>query len=120
LLAQVAEYSLVIFATALFAGASVATFNAFAGFERRADAGAAFSTVLTLASEAVENGSAHSTFYLPESTLTCSGGLIKFATFNDSFDQRLTVPCSFSVQVPEGTHTVSFGYGGSGLSIEVS
>ena len=110
---------MVILVSTLFAGASVATYGEFAKFESAAEASVSFSDLLTLASEAMENGTTTSTLFIPASTISCTGGVLSMTTTGSVQTQRIATDCAFQVEVSRGTHTVILTEA-SGLSMKVS
>ena len=119
-MAQIAEYSLVVLVSTLFVGASVATYDAYARFESASEAGASFSALLDLASQAIENGSARATILLPPSMISCNGGVFSVSSRGSVLNQTIPVDCNFTVEATSGFHTVRFYDVSSTLSLQVS
>lgn len=116
---ELVEYSMVVLASALFAGASVATYSSFTRFEGDLAAHAAFSELSTLAMHAVDNGTSRSSISLPGGSIACHAGLLTFTTGALVLNQTLRTECSFDTEVTPGMHTVTFTEGSSGLLMKV-
>ncbi len=119
-MAEILEYCLVVLVSSLFLAGSVATYGSYSAFVSEAQFRAASSTVSALAMEAQDNGSSRSAVALPPSTISCSGGVLEFASGSRVAVQDLSVPCSFRVSVAGGTHELAFSRNGSSLELEVS
>jgi uncharacterized protein (UPF0333 family) len=119
-LSQVIEYALVVLASTLFVGGSAATLMAYQSFEAKAQTGAAFSTLSTLAEQAAENGSSQAVLFLPDSTITCRGSIMDMTSSDVTATHDLPVSCDFSKQISEGVHRVEFLSQSSSLMLQVN
>lgn len=117
---ELTEYTLVVLVSALFAVASIATYGAFSGLESRAEMESSFSTLETLASAALQNGSSKETILFPQSVLSCGGGKLGLASSSANLTVKLPLDCDFRFAVSSGAHTVQFSYRPPFLSAEVS
>jgi hypothetical protein len=119
-LSQVIEYTLVVLASTLFVGGSTATLMAYQSFETKAQTGAAFSTLWTLAEQAAENGSSQAVLFLPDSTVTCRGSSLDMTSSDVTAIHDLPVSCDFSKQISKGVHHVEFLFQSSTLLLQVN
>lgn len=117
---EVTEYTIVVFVSALFAVASVSVYASFSQFESAAQTEGSFSSMVTLALSAEANGSARESLPLPDSTLSCRGGVLDLRTTTTNLKADVGESCGFSVPIEQGTWTVSFSLNGSTLAAEVT
>jgi hypothetical protein len=116
---ELVEYSLVVMASTLLITGSVLIYGEYAAFESGITHHAAFDAVSALASRAVEEGRAKGTVSLPASVISCHGGVLVFAVGGFSENESLPLPCSFTVGISEGVHTLEFRDNSSQLQVSV-
>ncbi|MDA4121017.1 MAG: hypothetical protein OK404_01255 [Thaumarchaeota archaeon] len=119
-MSQVIEYTLVVLASTLFVGGSSATLVAYQSFETKAQTGAAFSSLSTLAEQAAMNGSSQAVLFLPNSTVTCRGSTLDMISSDVTATHDLPVSCDFSKQISKGIHHVEFFLQSSTLLLQVT
>lgn len=117
---ELTEYTLVVLVSALFAAASVSTYETFSKFETVAEVEGSFSTITSLVTQASQDGSSSGTLALPQSTLACSDGMLSLRASGEAVNRTYPFACSFDLEIPGGLETVSFDCNSSTLSARVS
>lgn len=117
---EILEYSLVVLVSAAFVVGSVVSYGAFTSFESGVGLRAEFASVSSLAQGAIQDGASHATLSLPDSTISCQGGSLVVSSGSLSQQTDVGVPCSFSVHVADGSHSLSFAEDPLGLSLAVT
>ncbi len=118
-MAEVVEYTLVVLTALVFAGASVAVYGQYAQVQAAFVSKASFSELTNLAQDAVLNGSSTSSFVIPQSTLTCSGGALSLSTSSGNQSAATGVSCDFHFNIQAGLHTFVFTYNSTVLTLGV-
>lgn len=116
---ELLEYSLVVLVSTMFIAASILSFGAFSGFEGGVNLKAEYSALSTLALEAAGGGSSRAVLFLPQSTVTCEGGVLTVTSGSTSQGGGVGAACDFSVGVRAGVHAVAFSDGPGGLDFTV-
>lgn len=117
---EILEYSLVILVSIAFVVGSVAAYGGFTSFESGVALRAEFASVSSLAQGAIQDGASRGTLSLPDSTISCRGGSLVVSSGSASQQTDVGVPCSFSVHVADGSHSLSFSEDRLGLSLAVT
>jgi hypothetical protein len=104
----------------LFAGASTATYAGYKNLEDNVQFAAAFSGISSLAKQALENGSSHASMLLPDSTISCTAGLLGFVSGTRTVTDFLQIGCNFTAVISGGIHWIKFSCESSTLTIQVN
>jgi hypothetical protein len=118
-LTELFEYFLTLAVSSLFVGASAVVYVSYTSLQANLEFHALFRDLLSLASQALENGSSLATLPMPDSTITCSQGILSFNSGAASERQGIGASCAFSVNVARGTREILFSAVASQLSLVV-
>ncbi|MDE1858414.1 MAG: hypothetical protein KGI26_05055 [Thaumarchaeota archaeon] len=119
-MAELLEYCLVFLVSTLLVAGSVATYDSFSGFVTGLKFRLASTSIAGLASEAVAQGRAAAALAVPASSVSCQGGVLTYTSGGMTRQQSVGAACDFAVNVPGGTHTFGFSYGGRLLNMTVT
>ena len=117
---EVVEYALVVMASAMFAGASVAVYHGYLGFSGGVQADSALTAVTGLAWEAIQNGTSSGTVPLGAGEMTCFGGTLAISSDGMAASRQLPVQCDFRLTYGAGAHLVVFRSDGALLTAGVT
>jgi hypothetical protein len=118
-MAELIEYSMVVLLSIALAGASLSAYGAFAKFETSTEAQASFSDMMSLALQALDNGSSRSAVPFPNSTISCAAGVLSISSGEVDLNRTIPAHCDFMTDVPAGVHEAEFTYNSSSLSLVV-
>jgi hypothetical protein len=118
-LVELVEYTFVVLAGLLFAGASVAVYGQFSEARSGLAASAALDEVAGLAREAEANGTASYSIVVPPTTIACSDRTLSANSSGVSLSEGLDSPCGFSLQLTGGAHTFTFSEESGTLTLSV-
>lgn len=118
-MAELVEYTLVVMASTLFVAGSVLVYGGFSSFESGVSLHATFAAVSSLASKAMEDGTAKGVVTLPGATIACHGGLLSVKVGSSSQNEALPLSCDFEETFSGGAATLVFTDESSRLSLAV-
>lgn len=118
-MAELVEYALVILASTLVVGFSVANYASYSSSIESSAQRATFSSYVTLALGAVERGESSASLTMENASLSCDSGTLAFSSPTLSGDARLPVECHFGYAGLTGTRRLTFVYSGGVLDLEM-
>ncbi len=116
---EVVEYALVVLASSLFAGASLAALGLFGSFQGSLSQRSSAAAVAGLAWEAIQNGTASGTVPMRDGAISCYQGNLTVYSEGEAFSKAVPASCHFSLPVSAGSRKVSFSFGDGVLTAEV-
>ncbi|MDG6902205.1 MAG: hypothetical protein JRM80_09630 [Nitrososphaerota archaeon] len=117
---ELLEYTMVLLVSTLFVAGSAETYSIFSGYYSGLEFRAASSSVFSLATEALAGGSAAGSVSVPRSTVSCSGGVLTFASGGTSRTEATGESCDFSLDVQAGVRAFDFAFTAGRLTLTVS
>jgi hypothetical protein len=118
-LVEVLEYALVVVASSLLAFFSVGVYSGLASALGPASDEAAFASVVSLASAAVEHGSASATLTFSDAVIGCSAGVLTLSSGKYSQNSTLPTECSIPQIGLSGQRQLTFSFSGTLLTLQV-
>ncbi|HUI85819.1 MAG TPA: hypothetical protein VLY21_01520 [Nitrososphaerales archaeon] len=118
-MAEILEYALVFLVSTLVASFSIGFYSTYttavAGSVQRAD----FSSLVGAAMAAVERGNSSVTLSLDDASVSCSAGLLSYASVSYQGNSTIPTGCNFTDDHVSGTRTLTFIATGGSLRLAV-
>jgi hypothetical protein len=119
-MAEVAEYALVLLASSLLVGGSIAVATRFGSSAAGAEDRAALGSLDSLASAAFDRGSASARIPVSGAMVECHGATLELSSKSYNGTAPVLLPCDFAYGPLGGVRTFNFTCRGGALELEVS
>jgi hypothetical protein len=117
---ELVEYVLVVAASTLFVGGSVAVYASFTTLESDLQLKTTFAAVSGLAQLSIEDGTSKMAMAVPGATIACENGSLAVSLGSKGIARSVPVECDFALDVSPGYHDLEFTTTGSHLMLSVS